>query len=140
MQMRIVVPNERERLRDLTDALDTVLANNGIDRAVIDDVRLVTEEVVANAMDHGFEAGLQHECIVEVRVAGGLLALEFRDDGRPFDPLQAEDPDLDADIADRPIGGLGVHLIRALAERVEYRHDGRHNILGVTLRLPAAAP
>ena len=43
------------------------------------------------------------------------------------------DPDLDADILDRPIGGLGVHLIRELAEDVSYRREEPHNVLTVVL-------
>ena len=81
----------------------------------------------------GFVATLELLATVE----GNQLAMEFRDDGRPFDPLSQPTPDLYADIADRPIGGLGVHLIRELAEEVAYARDDGQNILRIVLHIPA---
>ncbi len=138
LRHRVAVPNERWRLRELTDGIDALLARQGLPDALLHDVRLVVEEVVANAMDHGFEAGQPHQVEVELALDDGLLVLAFRDDGAPWDPLQAPAPDLDADIADRPVGGLGVFLVRELAERVDYAREGRHNVLTVALRVPAA--
>lgn len=134
MQMRITVPNERERLADLSSALETVLANHGIEQELVHDVLLIAEEVVCNAMDHGFQVDAQHVIVVDIALREKRLHLDFIDDGAPFDPLAQPDPDLDADIADRPIGGLGVHLIRELAESVDYRRHEDRNHLSVVLR------
>lgn len=136
MQMRIVVPNERQRLSDLTAALRSVLDNHGLVGEVVHDVLLIAEEVVCNAMDHGFSPLAEHEIVVDIGVDGPHLCLRFSDDGAPFDPLAHPDPDLDVDIAERPVGGLGVHLIRELAESVEYRREEGRNHLSVVLRLP----
>ena len=62
------------------------------------------------------------------------LGIEFRDFGRPFDPLQAPPPDLDRPAGERPIGGLGIHLVRSLTDRVEYRRLGGANLLRVERR------
>ena len=136
MQLKIVVPNERERLRDLTAAIDAVLAENRIPANIIADVRLIAEEVVCNAMDHGLSQDEQHEIMVELSGRDGRLHLSFRDDGVPFNPLEAPPPDLDADILDRPIGGLGLHLIRELAEDVRYERIEPYNLLHVVLVSP----
>lgn len=134
MEIRLHVPGERGQLGDLVAAIEGVLAREGIHPGVAHDVQLVAEEVVCNALDYGRVEGREHEISVAIAIAGDLISLEFRDDCVAYDPLAREEPDLDADIADRPIGGLGVHLIRELAEEISYQRIEPHNILRVVLR------
>ena len=135
MDIGLSVPAERERLDDLTVAIAAVMERHAIAQPVIDDVVLIAEEVVCNAADYGFDAGQEREIVVAIRAAEAALHLQFRDNGRPFDPLAQPAPDLDADIDERPVGGLGVHLVRQLARRVDYVRDGAYNVLDVTLDL-----
>lgn len=136
LRLRIAIPNRRERLGELGDAIDAALAEHGVDRALRDDARLIAEEVACNAFEHGYDGG-PGQLTVEIDSRPGALALEFRDDGRPFDPLSAPPPALDADIGERPIGGLGLHLVRELAHDLNYAREGGCNVLRVTLRDPA---
>lgn len=138
MRIRLNVPQEQGQLRDLVAAIDGVLAREGVPADVVHDVQLVTEEVVCNALDYGRVEGREHEISVGIGIDGNLITLEFRDDCVAFNPLERPDPDLDADIDDRPIGGLGVHLIRQLAEEVSYTREEPHNILRVVLRSESA--
>lgn len=141
MRIRLQVPREEGQMGDLVAAIDGVLAREGVPPGVVHDVQLVTEEVVCNALDYGRVEGREHEISVGIGIDGDLITLEFRDDCVAFNPLERPGPDLDADIADRPIGGLGVHLIRQLAEDVSYTRQEPHNILRVVLRThPPGSP
>ena len=66
--------------------------------------------------------------------------MEFIDDGLAFNPMSAPAPDLDAEIHERPIGGLGVHLVRELAQRIDYTRTRGRNILKVILLIPTPEP
>jgi anti-sigma regulatory factor (Ser/Thr protein kinase) len=137
MQLRIEVPNERERLGELLTAIDSALIEHRIAPEVRDDMQLIAEEVVCNAMDYGLDEdmrGPQHLIVVDIARQGSRLHVEFRDTGKPFDPLAQPLPDLEACILDRPLGGLGLHLIREIAEAVSYERDEPYNILRVVLR------
>lgn len=137
MLIRLIVPGEQARVEDLNTSLEAVLSRHGIDPGVRADVRLIVEELASNAIRYGGANGVdigQHELSVNISIADDLLTLEFRDQGEPFDPLSAPLPDLDADIMDRPIGGLGLYLIRQIAESTHYQRIGDHNLLQVTLR------
>lgn len=139
MLIRLIVPGEYARVEDLNASLEAVLNRHGMARAVRDDVRLIVEELASNAIDYGGEpaAGTaQHELSVDISIDGDLLHLEFRDTGAPFDPLNAPEPDLDAEIQERAIGGLGVYLIRQLAHRITYQRIDACNVLRVSLRIP----
>ena len=141
MHILLQVPQEEGQLGDLVAAIDGVLAREGVPAPVAHDVQLVAEEVVCNALDYGRIEGREHEISVGIAIRDGVITLEFRDDCVAFNPLEQPDPDLEADIEDRPIGGLGVHLIRQLAEEVSYRREEPHNILRVVLRAePKGSP
>lgn len=145
MRLRLEIGNDRARLGELLRAIDRALAEQGIAREVRDDLQLVAEEVVCNAIDHGLDdTGDDAAISVDIARDGDRLDVEFRDNGRPFDPLAQAPPDLDAGILDRPVGGLGLHLVREFAEVLSYRREEPCNILRVTLRAnrnpPTEAP
>ncbi|MEP6908771.1 MAG: ATP-binding protein [Pseudoxanthomonas sp.] len=139
MLIRLIVPGERARVEDLNTSLEAVLIRHRIDAGVRGDVRLIVEELASNAITHGAVDGQQlgqHELSVNIAIQDDLLTLDFRDEGAPFDPLSTETPDLEADIMDRPIGGLGLYLIRQIAQETHYRRVDDANLLRVTLRIP----
>lgn len=133
MQIRLIVPNELARLRDLTAAIDAVLETNAVARNMRDDVRLIAEEIVANVIEHG-GCDAQTEIIVGITVVDGHVWIEFRDCGYPFDPLTVNAPTLHAGIDERAVGGLGLHLVRELAENLSYTREEPYNVLRVTVR------
>src|SRR5260370_18784029 len=68
----------------------------------------------------------------------GRLTINFVDDGPPFDPLAHSEPDFEASSEQRPVGGLGIAIVRALAHRASYRREGHRNHLYLIRRLAPA--
>jgi len=66
----------------------------------------------------------------------GSLAMEISDSGRVFNPLEMPVPDLSAGLVDRPIGGLGLFLVRSLTNSLAYRRENGRNT--VSFRFPGA--
>ncbi|KAF1694925.1 SpoIIE family protein phosphatase [Pseudoxanthomonas koreensis] len=120
----------------MTDAIEALLACHGASQTSMHDARLIVEEVACNAVEHAVTPGAPLE--MHARVADGQLWLEFRDRGPAFDPTTRDAPDLDTDIAERDIGGLGVFLVRELADAIDYQRIDGSNILRISLRLDAA--
>jgi len=91
---------------------------------------LAVEEAVVNVITHAFE-GLPppHSITVRLEVTAGSVTAEITDNGRPFDPTSAPDPDLSLPIEERHPGGLGIYLMREMMDRVRYRHAGGNNVL-----------
>jgi len=92
-------------------------------------INLVLDELVANIIENAYEDTREHEIHVTLRLEGTELTVRVDDDGRPFDPLQAPPPNLDLPLEERPVGGLGIHLVRSVMDRVEYERREGHNIL-----------
>ena len=95
---------------------------------------LVTEELAVNAMEHGYR-GRSDGCIqIGLKRDARRVELSVKDDCPRFDPLaEAPDPDVAAKIDDRPVGGLGVHLIRSLTVAVRYRFENGQNVVRAVL-------
>lgn len=100
-------------------------------------VNLVLEEIGLNILSYGGESGGEHpEVEIVIKSEEDALTIEVSDDGRPFDPLQeAPVPVTDGEILDRPIGGLGVHLVKTMMDDLSYRHsEGKNRLVMVTRR------
>ncbi|MCC6506892.1 MAG: SpoIIE family protein phosphatase [Aquimonas sp.] len=122
-----------DNLPALLDAMERRLRFLGFRQNLRDDARLVTEEIFTNACLHGSRGPTDVTCeIRSVPYEDGLF-LELMDDGMPFDPLAQNLPDVDAELEDREVGGLGVFLVRTLSSEVNYHREGDHNVLQLVL-------
>lgn len=97
-------------------------------------LELVLEEGALNIINYAYPDGIGEIGITVAAVGGGLL-LRLEDSGIPFDPFSAPLPDLGAAAEDRPVGGLGVYLMKSIADGMEYRREGEKNVLDITLKL-----
>jgi anti-sigma regulatory factor (Ser/Thr protein kinase) len=87
---------------------------------------------------HGHGADSEAPVRLECEVAPGRVALVYEDTGPAHDPFaQVIAPDAEAPVEDRPVGGLGVLLVSAMAQQVEYRRDGDRNRISLVI---ATAP
>ena len=93
-------------------------------------VDLVIEEVFVNVARYAYD--VETPGIVEISYSvprPGLLSVEIADRGAEYDPLTLREPNLPGSLDDRPVGGLGVFLVRQLTESIEYQRDGEWNRL-----------
>jgi serine/threonine-protein kinase RsbW len=96
-------------------------------------LELAIEEWATNVCRHAYrsEGGTLS---VAVRSDGEAFFVELGDDGSPFDPTAAKDPDVSLPLADRTPGGLGLMLMRRMVDAVHYRREGDRNILTLAVR------
>jgi len=109
--------------------------------ALADDERsrllVILEELFTNVVEHAYEGAQFAAGSVAVTLGWkhGRLTIDFVDDGPPFDPLAHSAPDLDAPPEQRPIGGLGISIVRALVDEARYWREGHRNHLHLVRRL-----
>lgn len=98
-------------------------------------VNLVLEEVGINILSYGGESGGPWpEFEIVITSDNDSLTIEVSDEGRPFDPFNdAPKPSVDAEIEDRPIGGLGIFLVQTMMDDTSYQHsEGKNRLTMVT--------
>ncbi|MEW9617647.1 ATP-binding protein [Shinella sp. S4-D37] len=105
------------------------LEMHGAGEADVTGIDVALDEILTNVVNYGFEDGEAHEIVLALSIASGLLTIEVQDDGRPFDPLGIPAPDIEADLESRQIGGLGMHFVRTLLDRVTYSRRNGWNVL-----------
>lgn len=98
---------------------------------------IVLEELFTNLLRYGYPGQVEPDGVAEVtlELEGNLLTIQFADDGQAFDPFAKAAPDLDQSVESRPVGGLGLLMVRQLADEAHYsRCDGR-NVIRLTRRV-----
>ena len=92
-------------------------------------VCLCLDEMLVNIISYGYPDGEEH--LIDLHVVAGEdeLVITLSDDGIPFDPFNREEPDTGLSVEERPIGGLGVHLVKNLMDNCHYERRGEHNVV-----------
>lgn len=134
MRATTTLGNDLAELPAALDWLEAALRAAGVGEAVVGELRLVAEEGLSNVIRYAYADAARHSIEVTLEVGGGEVQLVLRDDGRPFNPLAAPAPDLDAPTGERPAGGLGIHLLKNLVDRADYRRENGANLLRLVKR------
>jgi anti-sigma regulatory factor (Ser/Thr protein kinase) len=133
-QFQRCIANRLDELSDLMAAVEGFLQQNGAGGELVYTTNLALEEMVTNTIKYGYDDKLDHEILVGLEWDGSSLRLRIEDDGHEFDPCQAPEPDTGKDLDDMAIGGLGIHLVREMAEAMTYTRSGDRNLLEITIR------
>ncbi len=118
-----------KRIPELNDFIGSIAQKLGLNSMMTSQVQLAVEEAVVNVMNYAYSDGKQGFVTVKAMSDGHELRLVVIDSGVAFDPTNKEKPDVSLSVEERPIGGLGIFLVRELMDSINYeRTDGR-NIL-----------
>jgi serine phosphatase RsbU (regulator of sigma subunit)/anti-sigma regulatory factor (Ser/Thr protein kinase) len=121
------MPSRVEEIAKLAEAIDDVLPERA-DLAF--SANLCLEELITNTIEHGL--GGEPDRLINVRISmtADWLEIILKDDAPPFDPFaQAPLPDIELEIDERPIGGLGVHLVKTIMDDARAYYDGSGNLI-----------
>ena len=111
---------ELKNLSQIRDFVEKAAMSIGIEPDLIPNVQLAVDEVATNVMLHGYH-GQAGSLEVELERVGSDLVVRLRDEAPPFDPTTVPPPDLGLPLAKRPIGGLGIHLVRRTMDEIIHR-------------------
>lgn len=129
---RLILPASAGSVAALSEFVRRGAVAAGIAESDLAKLDLILEEILMNVARYAYtpETGA-----VEVAYASAgpcKLRVEVTDFGRVFNPLEADPPDLSRGLADRPMGGLGVFLVKNMVDSIAYRREGDRNILSFT--------
>ena len=125
----LTLKNDPRQVSQLSTFVKDVLARALSDEKQRGEIRLAVEEAVVNVMEYAYPTGVEGDVTIDARFDGQWVKFVISDSGIAFDPTKASDADTTLSAEDRPIGGLGILLVRRLMDSINYeRVDGR-NIL-----------
>jgi anti-sigma regulatory factor (Ser/Thr protein kinase) len=119
-----------ENLEKVLDFVNTELETSNCPQKMKRQLFIVVEEIFVNICYYAYnpETG---SALVRIKSDENEIWLEFEDSGTPYNPLEKTDPDITASVEDRPIGGLGIFMVKQMMDLVEYRHEDNKNILSI---------
>ena len=118
-----------ERVPELNDFIRSIAEKLNLDETVTGQVQLAVEEAVVNVMNYAYPEGRTGFVTVKVMSDGHELRIVVIDSGVAFDPTSKEKADTTLSVEDRPIGGLGIFLVRELMDSINYERVDNRNIL-----------
>ena len=135
MQRSITLPNEIDALPRLHDFVDEVCERMGFDASTTMQMNLAIEEAVVNVINYAYPPETSGTINIEAQANDLRLKFTITDNGKAFDPTAKEEVDTTLSVEERPIGGLGIHLVRQLMDTINYERLEGKNILTLRKRL-----
>ncbi len=130
------IDNSIGEIAKVISLIETFGERHRLPEAVVGHLTLACDELLTNIVFHGFPDGRLHKILVSIALDGNKLEAEIIDDGIAFDPLARPTPDVTLATEHREIGGLGIHFIRTVMDRVDYRRSNGQNHLKMVKRMP----
>lgn len=130
----VTVPASADHLKEVIAFVEKKLKACGCPDRILNQITVAAEEIFVNISNYAYgdEAG---DASVTVRYNQGEAVLTFRDRGAPFNPLEKDDPDVTLGADERPVGGLGIFLVKKSMDDVRYQRVQDENVLTIRKRL-----
>ena len=129
MEKEIRISNNLNEIATLANFIETIGEELSLSAEMIMNINLALEEAIANIIMYAYPSQEEHEILLKMSSNEHQLVFLLTDKGVSFDPTQVEDVDLTLSIEDRPIGGLGIFLIRSIMNEVTYQRLDDENRL-----------
>ena len=136
-KLELTVPNRLSENARVKEHFDTFAEHYEIPDQIRLKMHVVIDELLMNIISYAYLDDESHEICIKVELSADRLKVSMVDDGIPFNPLGIETPNTELSLEEREIGGLGIHLIRKMMDRVSYRRRIDKNVISVLKFLDA---
>ena len=137
MEKKLILQNEVAEISKLAIFIDELGEEFGLSPELVFNLNLVLEEAVSNVILYAYPQEEHQTISLSAKKKGNQLIFVLTDSGKEFDPTQAPDADITLSAEERPIGGLGIFLIRQIMNTVEYQRIDGKNVLTLGKELEA---
>lgn len=129
---RLTINASTDNLPAVLDFIDSELEAVCSGRKILFQIDIAVEEIYVNIAHYAYAPGIGNVTIqLDLYGEPPLVAIEFIDEGRPYNPLNAAEPDVTLPAEQREVGGLGILMIKKSMDAVEYRFEDNKNILTI---------
>jgi serine/threonine-protein kinase RsbW len=132
-RIRLSISAELSELAPASERIRSFLSDQGMDKDALFAVDMVIEEIATNSIKYGFRGMQKGTITMEATATATHAELVIEDNGGAFNPTKAPDPDVHRPLEDMPIGGLGIHLVRALTDAFDYQRVNDCNRVSVSV-------
>ncbi len=118
-----------EYLDEIREFVGAIATQGGFSDKEIYNIQLAADEAASNIIEHAYEGIKDALMEITCNMEGSTITISMFDKGKSFDPSNVKQPDVEADLSERQIGGLGVFLMRKIMDDVHYESNSKGNLL-----------
>lgn len=128
-RLSIDLKNDLSELDRLQERVEAFSNRAGLPAKHCCQINIVLEELFSNIVSYGYQDCKTHLIHMALSLESCCLTIRIEDDGIAFDPTDVQQPDVECTLEDRPIGGLGIHMVRNFTRDIRYQRTANKNIL-----------
>jgi|LGVE01.1.fsa_nt_gb anti-sigma regulatory factor (Ser/Thr protein kinase) len=129
MKKSIILLAENKNLDKLYYFIRMMLEKYAPQNVKVHIFEMVCEEIFINIAKYAYDNNENCSVEVEIEIIEDEIIIIFKDEGIPFDPLKAREPEVDKNLEERELGGLGIFMVKNSMDRIEYYYENNKNIL-----------
>jgi PAS domain S-box-containing protein len=130
----LTISSREAEIPRVNEELEKIMSKAGFAMKEILDMQLAAEEACINIIRHGYR-GTNGNILIAMEYKDGRFMVAIEDSSPPFDPTKFKEPDFTSDLARRPIGGLGIHLMRSLTDGMSYELvSGKNRLMLIKMK------
>ena len=133
---RLTLTNDISNIPLLAEFVEAIAEELELDMEISMSLNLALEEAVVNVMNYAYPKGTKGDILIDALTDDDRLKFVITDQGVAFDPTAKDEVDTSLSAEERPIGGLGIHLVRQLMDNIEYERKDGSNILTLSKIIP----
>ena len=131
--MFLEIKNDINEISRVCNVIKDFCDTNRIPSDKYHDIVLILDEMLTNVISYAYKDGKEHTFTLDIAKNGDCVCVEVVDGGVPFNPLLQKDPDIESELCDRKIGGLGIFLSKQLADDMKYQRLDDKNHLQIKI-------
>lgn len=128
----ITVPATLENIRTVTDFINGELEKRNVPEIARVQIDVAIDEIFGNIVQYAY-GDREGQVTVRTNIEGlrPTMSITFIDDGKPYDPREAPEPDITLEAQLRPIGGLGLFMVKKIMDALDYAYEDGKNVLTI---------
>ena len=124
------ITNQRDQVDTVRKFFDDYSKENKLTEKTVHDIQMALDELLTNIVNYGYEDTDEHQIDIHFGVNDDAVKVEIVDDSKPYNILEKDNPDISLSMEDKPIGGLGIFLIKKLMSNVDYyTEEGKNHLV-----------
>jgi len=133
--MLLNVKNDIREIDRVFTCVKEFCCTNGISEKKCFDILIIIDELATNIISYAFNDGQEHTFTIMIEKENEMVHVQLSDAGIPFDPLKGTEPNTDASLESRKVGGLGIFFVKQLSHFMSYERVKNRNQLDVLVSL-----
>ncbi|MDR1509840.1 MAG: ATP-binding protein [Synergistaceae bacterium] len=129
---------EPNRIAEIRDFIEDILGSR-VSGESLTTFKIIADEILANVSMYAYDNNMDKWLEIRIRIHDGAVFMSFVDAGKPFDPTSAPDPDTELSVEEREFGGLGIYVVKNLADEMSYFRESGLNILTIKKKIQEPA-